>query len=258
METKIENILTIKYEYTTPIPLNDYQKSLSAINKQYKKYNKNNKEKSHLCIKEIKKGSIEIELISISIVGLLYTNVEFVNNIIQLITYMKNLFDKIKNKNDEYDILEIDMLDTSDMSNFVDIIKPSISGNGSIHLHGNINNSPINVNIYNSEAKEIEKKYKEIKKINSNCDCNPSDIHENVLLKITQINNISNSIANTKGTIDDIIENKELPINLPLQIWDKIINMDDNPFKYLYTVNVRYDECENIYFITSLIDKTEI
>ena len=77
------------------------------------------------------------------------------------------------------------------------------------------------------------------------------------MLEITQINNDFGDIENTKGKIESISNDKDLPINLPLHIWNEIINTDDNPFKYKYMVNVRYDECKDIYFVNDLINKIE-
>jgi len=224
---------------------------LFSINKQYIKhynYAAKNKEKNktHLYIKEFNKSSIELQLVIAS--SLQYLG-DF-NNITSFITKMKQFFSWILTKKGEFM-----QINASDIHDFMNIVKPAISGNGNVYM--NINgdvNAPISISIPNADAQTI---YGNCSNELEEYGNDSFEIHNNVLLRLIQIKNDINDKKNTKGIIEEI-KKKEISVGLPTNIRNEIMNINDNPFLYLYFVNVKYYKKENRYLVIDLLDKSII
>ena len=140
------------------------------------------------------------------------------------------------------------MMSASDIKDIINSIQPVISGGGNLYIGGDVN-APIIIN--NAEASTIKQNCnEELKKIESPV----CETRRDVLLKLNQINEDINK-KTTKGTIKEIA-NKSIPVVMPLNIWNEIMNTNENPLYYFYLVNVKYYEIENIYIVTDLLGKS--
>ena len=83
----MKNVMTITYDTDEPISLEDFNKSLSALKKEYDSITLNS---SALLVKEIRKGSFEIDLLAVAYVTVpLLTTINNTNSIIQFLDYFK-------------------------------------------------------------------------------------------------------------------------------------------------------------------------
>jgi hypothetical protein len=243
-------ILTIKIEYKDSISLSEFKEALEGWNNQYNKYvshlsDEDNDDK--LLIKEIKQGSIIIDLVS-SMSPLLADY----NNIITFFVSVKSMFDWLVTKIGNKPKMEID-----DLKNIKKIIAP-INHKGrqtNIFITGN-NYAPIIIDsgnvktISNNTDEELEKLigHTEVNVDNEN--------KENVVLKLKQIKDDENNNKNTQGIIQEI-DNKEHPVMFASGIKYNILHENENPFLKNYLVDVKINKNNDIiksYTILALND----
>jgi hypothetical protein len=244
------HFLTIEIEYKDSILLSEFKEALEGWNNQYNKYishlsDEDNDDK--LLIKEIKQGSIIIDLVS-SMSPLLADY----NNIITFFVSVKSMFDWLVTKIGNKPRMEID-----DLVNTKKIIAP-INHEGrqtNIFITGG-NYAPIIIDSGNAKT------------ISNNADeelailIKPEDIIESdndvkdVILKLEQLKNDEMNNKNTKGIIEEI-DKKSYPVLFASGIKYKILHENDNPFLKNYLVNIKINKINGIttsYTVLDLLD----
>lgn len=231
--------LVIKIENNRPIELLDLTKSLVSFASQFDSYvvknadSKENRE-AKLYIKEIKSGSVILELIELATVGMI-PFIENTNTIIGFAEYCKKAFSFfLKNEGEKPD------LKPTDYKEFSTILNPiskdngsqfnlSTTINGNVELHINLNSTETNAlqNIFKKELEQL--------KIPEQLD----DIKPSVLMTWFQARNDLKSTIGNKGVIEEISK-KSLNITFESdEIKEKMLHSDINPFNTVYVVDVK-------------------
>jgi hypothetical protein len=228
--------LTIKIEYKDSISLSEFKDFLEGWNNQYIRcISLKGKEADNdvLLIKEIRQGSIIIELIS-SLIPL----ISDYNTISSFFVSLKSLFGWLISKTGNKPDMEI-----CDLENTKKIIAPVNNHAGrqiNISIEGD-NNAPIIIDsviaktIAHNADEELEKLIEHTEIIEND------ENKENVILKFKQIKDDENNNKNTKGIIQEI-NNKEYPVLFSEGIKNRILHGSDNPFLQNYLVNVKVNK----------------
>jgi hypothetical protein len=229
--------LTIKIEYKEYISLSEFKESIDGWNNQYNSFlaqGSDDDKLDKLLIKEIKQGSIIIELVS-AILPLMSD----VNNVTAFYTSIKALFGWLSSKKGKKP-----KIISSDLDNTKKIIAPVNNHNGrqiTVSIEGD-NNAPIIIDSViakvisqnaNEEYVVLDKK-SVLLEIPENKD--------NVIFKLTQIKDDENPDKNTRGIIAEI-DGKEHPVLFSdIGIKDLILQESNNPFRKNYLVNVKVNK----------------
>jgi len=231
--------LVIKIENKNPIELLDLTKSLVSLASQFDSYvvknadSKENKE-AKLYIKEIKSGSVILELIEYATIGII-PFIENTNTIIEFAEFCKKTLTYfLKNEGEK------PYLSPTDYKEFSSILTPvakdngsqfnlSTTVNGNVFLHVHLNSTESNA-IQNIIKKEIEQ-LKIPEQLN--------EVQTSVLMTWYQARNDLKCKIGNKGVIEEI-SNK--PLNITFEndeIKETMLHSDINPFKTAYVVDVK-------------------
>jgi hypothetical protein len=249
------SVLKIKIEYNEnkdSISLVEFYETLAGWNNQYLRcVSQVSQEAANdvLLIKEIKQGSIDINLVS-SLVPL----INDYNTVFSFFTSIKSIFTWLSTKVGTKPKMEID-----DLRNTKKIIAPVNNHSGrqiNISIDGD-NNAPIIID--NAIAKEMLSNADEElgKLIEPPKLLETDEIKKNVVLKLKQIRDSENNTKNNKGIIQEI-ENKEYPIMFVTpELADSVLHAINNPLLKNYLVDVKIhktNEKINSYTILQLHD----
>jgi hypothetical protein len=239
-------------EYKDYISLSDFKESIEGWNNQYNSFvsQGNNEEKNDkLFIKEIKNGSIIIELVS-AIVPL----ISDINTVSTFFASMKALFGWLNFKTGIKP-----KISASDLDNTKKIIAPVNNHDGrqiTISIAGD-NNAPIIIDsvIAKTIAQNADNEYAVLnKKIDM------PEIEENrknVIFKLTQIKDDENPDKNTKGIVEEIDRKEHLVVFSRLETKEAILQESGNPFRKNYLVDIKIgksDDTIKSYTILALKD----
>lgn len=226
---KKEQILTIKIDYNEAISAEVFYEFLGACSRQFEKQSKyyNDKQQDKLLIKEIRQGSIEIELIA-----LIMPIIGNFNSIYTFFDSIKTTFEWFVNNNGDKPQMKI-----KDCEDFKRIISPLNNSNSTqinVYVNGDNNRTLlIDKEMAESMSKKLDKEIFEQQKTSED-----SDNYNNVLLKLIQIKNDDKDNKNTKGIIEKI-DRKEHPILFSdNSIKNEMLYNQANPFFKYYLVNV--------------------
>lgn len=238
--TTIQDVrLVIKIENKRPIELLDLTKSLVSIATQFDSYvdknadSKENRE-AKLYVKEIKSGSVILELIELATVGMI-PFIENTNTILGFVEYCKkavNFF--LKNEGEKPELKPTDYRDFSTILNPISKdngsqFNLSTTINGNVELHLNLSSTDTNAlqNIFKKELEQL--------KIPEQLD----DIKPSVLMIWFQARNDLKSTIGNKGVIEEI---SKKPLNITFEtdeIKEKMLHSDINPFNTVFVVDVK-------------------
>lgn len=231
--------LVIKIENSKPIELYDLTKSLVSIATQFETYVEKNADckenrEAKLYVKEIKSGSVILELIELASVGVL-PFIENVNTIVGFAEYCKRAINYfLKNEGEKPD------LNPTDYRELSTIIGPVAKDNGSqFNLSTTINgNLELHINLNSTESNALQNRFKnEIEKLRL-----PEQVDEiksSVLMTWFQARNDLKSKIGNKGVIEEL---SKKPLNITFDnddIKEKILHGDINPFNTAYVVDVK-------------------
>lgn len=231
--------LIIKIENKNPIELFDLTKSLISLANQFDSFvsrsadSKENKE-AKLYVKEIKSGSVILELMEIATVNVI-PFIENTNTILEFGKFFKKTIDFfLKGKGDD------PKLSPSDYKDMSTVLNPIAKDNGSQFIMNTTvdGNVYVNLPITSMEGNAIQNKLKEeIERINKP---EASDgNYERVLLSLYQARTDLKSTTGNKGIIDEI--NKK-PLNIVFEndtLKEEMLHGDINPFMTIYVVDVK-------------------
>jgi hypothetical protein len=231
--------LIIKIENSRPIELLDLTKSLVSLASQFDSYveknadSKENRE-AKLYVKEIKSGSVVLELIELATIGMI-PFLENMNTIIGFAKHCKSAIDYfLKNDGKKPDLTPVDYKEFCTILNPVakDIgsqFNMSTTINGNIELHFNLNSTESNA-LQNMFKKEIDQL-----KLPEQTD----EVQSSVLLTWFQARNDTKSSIGNKGVIEEL---SKKPLNITFEndeIKERMIHGDLNPFNTAYVVDVK-------------------
>ena len=141
----IEQKFTYKVDTDTPLSVEEFSKALIAINSEYKRYSYNQKE---LQISEVRKGSYEVEFVSVLIPSL-FSAIENSNTILDFCSHLKSVKDFIGGT----DKTKQQKPNEQSIKNCVDITSPIIHNHGTINI---ITGNEKVVVVDNAEALQIK------------------------------------------------------------------------------------------------------
>jgi len=241
---KQDTKLIVEISNKQPIELVDLTKSLLSLASQFSSYvekNGTNKEEreARLFVKEIKSGSVIIELIELATIGLI-PFAENMNTIFEFATYCKNVFIYIlKGNKSEENMLELTPTDYRELSAIVNpIAKDNASQiNFSTTVNGNVT---LNFNIDSTQSNAIQNIVKRQLNILKQPE-SENDIYEKVVFTWFQArSNIKSKIGN-KGLIENL--NKKA-LNVIIEndkIKEEMLHSDNNPLKTAFVVDAKIE-----------------
>lgn len=231
--------LVIKIDNKRPIELFDLTKSLVSLAMQFNSFvekyadSKENRE-AKLYIKEIKSGSVILELVELATVGMI-PFIENTNTVIQFAQYCKRAINYfLKNEGNKPELTPTDFKEFSTILNPVakdngSQFNMSTTINGNVELHVNLNSTETNAlqNIFKQELDQL--------KLPEQLD----EIKPSVLMTWFQARNDLKSQIGNKGVIEEL---SKKPLNITFEneeIKDIMLHGDLNPFNTAYVVDVK-------------------
>jgi hypothetical protein len=231
--------LVITIENKKPIELLDLTKALVSLANQFNNYvskNGDSKEarEAKLYVKEIRSGSVILELMELANIGVL-PFVENMNTILDFAGYIRKAYNARLGKADEPspELTHNDLRDLSQIVNPVANdsgsqinISTTVNGNVELHLHIDSNEANAVQNIFQKELKALRAPEES------------DDTRSKVLLKWYQARNDMKSDTGNKGIIEDI---SSKPLNIIFHddgLKDAMLHRD-NPFTTVFVVDVK-------------------
>ncbi|AOS83178.1 hypothetical protein BIU88_02860 [Chlorobaculum limnaeum] len=231
--------LIIKIDNKRPVELFDLTKSLVSLATQFENYvsknadSKENRE-AKLYVKEIKSGSIILELVELASVGMI-PFLENMNTVLGFARYCKDAFVYfLQNEGEKPELTPTDYKELSSVLNPIakdngSQINLSTTINGNVELHLNLNSTDANA-LQNIFKKEIEQL-----KVPEQVD----EIKSRVLLTWFQARNDIRSTIGNKGVVEEL---SKRPLNIIFdndEIKENMLHGDLNPFTTAYVVDVK-------------------
>lgn len=234
--------LQIHIENAHPIELINFTKSLSAISNQFSTFSAKNGDTKELkdaklYVKQVKEGSIVIELIEFASTGLLPIMAENADMILSFFKYIKEIYDYFLKGEGEKPTLTV-----QDCKELMSIVETPANDFGSKMSLSVVNNGDGVINntfvITNTDANAIQnhlKRESDIIKIPSESD----NTYDKQLMTLYQARSDMNSKSGNKAIIDTL---SEKPLNVVFEsedIKEKMLNSNNfNPLKTGYLVDV--------------------
>lgn len=227
-------LLEVTLKNQSPIELNDLGRALNSLADEFNRFSNRHQVNSNakLFVKEVRKGSIVIDLISS--VPVLLPIAEQFNTVFEFGSFIKNAFDYLLDRtNDRPEG------DSKTFENIANIVNP-IAGNKGSQINisvSNTGNGDIYVQIPATEEESQRIKTKagfEKEKLQL-----PNvDLKERVTMYIYQARNEIKSKSGDKGIIESISKQPKKIIFGNEGIKREIMNSDENVFHYAYVVDV--------------------
>lgn len=234
--------LVFKIDNKQPVELLSLTRSMLSVTSQFDKFNKEKGQNSDakLYVKEVRKGSIIVELFDISLLSGIIPFAENINVVADFAGHLQNVFNYFIGSGDVVDKPE---LSTSDCDDFSNMINPVALDKGSVlnvYVAGN-SNCDININIPSMEANAIQNGLKREKE----------NLRQKELKGVEhkQILTLYQAVDKKKGNKGIIESLNDKPLGLIFENDDdreKILsNPAQNPLKFAFIVDVRVEEVNN-------------
>lgn len=262
MSAEIKDIsLKIEINNRNPLELSELTKSLISLSNQYNSFVKKNgfteeERQAKLFVKEIKSGSVILDLYEVASVGVI-PFLEHTNTIIGFAGYLKDAVNYfLKGSGEKPNVTAQDCKDISQ------IVNPIAGDQGSqfnlsVNNNGEINNYVfLNSNDSNALQNILKKEVKELQEPQT------GDVIHNAIMTFYQTRGNVKSKSGNKVIIDDGIKGK--PINVVFEspkIKKQILKGDDNPYNFAYQVDVKLKTSDGkiiAYEVIKLHDKFPI
>lgn len=233
--------LHVHIEDTQPMELLDLTGSLVALNNQYVSYLKkhkgdNVKSEAKLYVKEIRHGSVIVELVDTMVASVL-PFMENANTIVGFVGYCKAAIDYFLGKSNERPDLSV-----QDCKDFANIVNPITADNGAIIHIGTYVNGDVNVVLEadSTESNAIQNAVsKEIERLSVR---EQTDIHRNVLMTWQQASSDIRNNAKNRGIIDSILPNRAMKVLFDDEdVKRQMLYGEDNPLTSVYVVDVKVE-----------------
>jgi len=231
--------LIIKIENKRPIELFDLTKSLVSLATQFDSYVEKyadckESREAKLYVKEIKSGSVILELVEFAMIGML-PFLENTNTIIGFAKHCRDVINYFLNGEGNKPVLN-----PTDYKEFSTILTPIAKDNGSqFNLSTTINgNVELYFNINSTESNALQNKFKnEIEQLR--LPEHNDEIKSSVLLTWFQARNDLKSKIGNKGVVEEL---SKKPLNITFdneEIKEVMLHGDLNPFNTAYVVDVK-------------------
>jgi hypothetical protein len=255
MTAEAKNIsLRVEIKNKEPIELIELTKSLASLSNQYNSYSEINgyteKERhSKLYVKEIKSGSVILDLVEYASVGIL-PFAENINTIVGFTEYFgKAVKYFVKGEGTKPDLSIQDCKDLSQVVNPIakdngSQLNMSVKIDGGFHQHIHLDSRDANAfqNLLKTEIKEkLEPK--------------TGDLIENAIMVFYQTRNKIAGKSGNKVIIDDAVEGK--PLNVIFsdkKLKKKILKGEDNPNNFAFQVDVKIKTSNGIIIAYEIIN----
>ena len=227
--------LVFKIDNKQPVELLSLTRSMLSVTSQFDKFNKENGQSSDakLYVKEVRKGSIIVELFDISLIGII-PFVENINVVAEFAGYLQNVFNYFIGSGDVVDKPE---LSTSDCDDFSNMINPVALDKGSVLNVYVAGNSNCDINIANAIQNGLKREKENLRQ------------KELKGVEHKQILTLYQAVDKKKGNKGIIESLNDKPLGLIFENDDdreKILsNPAQNPLKFAFIVDVRVEEVNN-------------
>lgn len=229
--------LTIEIKNTQPVELADITNSLLSFAEEYKRYLTlhpaiTTPEETKLYIKEIKAGSIFIDLVALTSFALPY--IEHANTVVVFTFYVKTVYDYLLGRDNKRP--DIQKTDLENLSTFLEPIAKDHASQLNCHtINGDVNITNVTINLNSTEANAIQNKAKrEIELLQE-----PSlGIKEKELLYLYQARNDPKSKVGDKSIIETISPSPVKTTFINDALKSKMLHGTENPLKSAYIVDV--------------------
>jgi hypothetical protein len=234
-----ETRLIIKIDNHNPIELTDLTKSLYSLASHFADYVEKDgrykeEKQARLFVKEIKSGSVIVELVELSTVALI-PFVENFNTVLDFAGHLKNSFTSILNGNSKNE-----NLDQSDFKELSAIVNPIAKDKASqINFSTTINGNVVfNFNLNSTESNAIQNIPKnEIEKLKE--PTISDDIKEKVVLVWFQARGNLNATKGNKGVIEELSKKELNVIFEDDKVKETVLHSEINPFTTAFVVDVK-------------------
>lgn len=240
MSVEIKDIsLRVEIKNNKPLELSELTKSLTALASQYNSFSEKNgftenERQAKLYIKEIRSGSVILDLMEIASVGVI-PFAENINTLVGFSDYFKkavNYFVKGEGENPD--------LSVQDCKDFSQIVSPIAKDNASqlnmsVKIDGNFHQY---VYLDSKDSKAFQNTLKA--EIKNKLEPKTGDLIENAIMVFYQTRNKLDEKSGNKAIIDDAVEGK--PLNVVFSDKDlrrKILKGEDNPNNFAFQVDVK-------------------
>jgi len=256
MKEMSEAKLTICIENKRPIELIDFTEAFESLGSQYYKFLSESQSfkltsDTKLYIKEVRSGSVITVLSDLTPYVLPF--VENSNSVIEFTKFLKKGFDYFLGKSDD----KPKEFDLKDCSNFNNIIRPIAKDNGSNAIFTgdvNIQNVTIEMKYDSIEANAIqngiEKEKKSLKESQKNT-------HSNVLFYWDSAKYDDKSKSVDRGFVDSISQSSMRVTFDDINIKKQMLDTKDNPFHFLFLVDIEVLTVQNIPAIYKIVSLNE-
>ncbi len=230
--------LVIKIDNKQPVELVDLTKSLFSIASQFSSYAEKNgshklEREAKLYVKEIKSGSVIVELVELATVGMI-PFVENINTVLGFGEYCKKAYDFLLKGEGESP--ELNQTDYKELSAILSpIAKDKASQiNFSTTINGNVN---FNFNLDSTQSNAVQnivKRELDFLKLPEQQD----NKHEKVVMTWFQARGNIKSKSGNKGLIEEISKKELNVIFEDDNVKEKMLHSDINPFTTAFVVDV--------------------
>lgn len=249
--------LTICIENKRPIELLDFTESFESLGNQYYKFlleSQNFKltNDTKLYIKEVKTGSIITVLSDLTPYVLPF--VENANSVIEFTKFLKRGFEYFLGRSEE----KPKEFDLKDCNNFKNIIRPIAKDNGSnVVFIGDVNiqNLTIEMKFDSVEANAIQNGIEKEKKVLKESQKN---IQGDVLFYWDSAKYDDSSKAVDRGFVDSISQASLRVTFDDITVKKRMLDMQDNPFHFLFFVDIEVMTVQNIPAIYKIVALNQI
>lgn len=238
--------LVIKISNKRPIELIDLTKSLVSLATQFdsyvaKNYDCRESKEAKLYVKEIKSGSVILELVELATIGMI-PFLENANTILGFAHYCKSAINYFLNGDGDKPNLS-----PNDYKDFSTILSPVAKDNGSqFNISTTINgNVELHLNINSTESNALQNLFKQEYdklKVPEQSD----DTKKSMLLTWFQARNDIKSKIGNKGVIDEL---SKKPLNITFEsdeLKEEILHSNLNPFNTVYVVDVKIQTVQEV------------
>ncbi len=231
--------LVIKIDNKEPIELVDLTKSLFSIASQFTTYVQKNgqfkeEREAKLFVKEIKSGSVIVELIELATIGMIPFMENF-NTILDFTKYIKTTFTYLLNGEGEKP--ELQPTDYKELSAIVNPVakdkasqinfSTTINGNVTLNFHLDSTKSNAIQNIVKRELDQLK------------LPAQQDDIHEKVVLTWFQARGNIKSKTGNKAVIEEISKKEMNVLFEDDKLKEQMLHSDINPFTTAFIVDVK-------------------
>lgn len=254
--------LSLEYYHKDPVEINVFSEALLGLASTYERFLiKNIKEgekvdsQSRLYINQIRSGSILIELVDLFPIALAFF--ENSNTIVEFTKHFAGLVNVLTGKASEGQLAKYDKNDLKDIVKFVQPVSKDRSAQyniAALNVHGDV---IVNLGINTKEGNQIEVSAQEQIKL---LGIPEGEFHKKVIFYWFQARSESGTTKQVglSGRIDSIYSKPLKVIIAEDSDREKMLGMNDNPFKKAFVVDVFVDSVQGVPFAFKILKVYEI